>query len=160
MATLQKFKCSRCDKDFTAGDWLCGDGYPHEVKSKVYYMLDAPAYKEDCKFSRTVVCNVIPERKEMRGLDSITIPGVHVEFVRGVFETADPQLQVGLDSRKNIFTGEDGRAKWEVCYLSDTEKQEMDKMKLRAEVTRLQQEKNALLADIQARAKKPVAVGA
>jgi len=131
------------------------------LENKVYYMLDAPAYKEDCKYSRTIVCNIIPEKRENRGMDQITIPGVHVEFVRGLYETNDPQLQVGLDSRKNIFSGDEGRARWESVYLSDSEKQEMDKMKLRAEITRLQQEKNNLLAEVQAKAKRQnLSVGA
>ena len=156
---LQKWTCTRCDNDFQAPEWHCADGHAHTVKSKTYYMLDAPADKRDCKFSQTVVCNVVPERREVRGTETIVIPGTNVTFVRGLFETDDPQLQIGLNNRKHILQGQDGLVRWQEAYFSDQEKQELEQMKLKAEITRLQSEKNQLLAEVQAKTRKSVSDG-
>lgn len=151
---LEKFKCTNCGKDFEAGDWLCKSGEAHTVESKRYYMTDAPAYKEDCKYSRTIVCNVIPEKKQTIGTDIVTIPGVNVEFIRGMFETDNPQLQMGLNKRVNIFSGPDGEKRWQAAYLSKDEKADMEQAKLRSELSRLQSENNSLLSQVQEKARK------
>lgn len=151
---LQKFNCLNCEKEFEAGDWYCKDGSLHRVQSKIYYVIDAPADRRDCKNSRLMILNLIPERQETRGNDIVRVPGKHVEFVRGLYETDDPQYQIALDKRNNVFHGDEGRKLWENAYMSDAEKQQLDKIRLQGEVNRLQVERNQLLAEVQASKKK------
>jgi len=151
---LNKWMCTRCEKEFESGQWHCADGHPHTVTPKTYYMLDAPADKRDCKFSQTIICNVIPERREARGIETIIIPGTNVTFIRGLFDTADPQIQIGLDNRKHVLQGEEGLKRWQEAYFSDQEKTELRNMEQRAEISRLQADYNKLLAEVQAKARK------
>jgi len=146
---LRKFHCLNCDKEFDAGDWMCKSGEAHVVTSKRYYMTDAPFDKRDAKHSRTMICGVIPETKEMRGQDQVVVPGINVEFVRGMYETQDPHIQMRLDNRPGVLQGEEGKAAWEAAYLSKEERSEFEQNKLRTELDRLQADNNRLLAQIQ-----------
>ena len=146
---LQEFKCTRCEKKFRAPEWDCADGQPHEVEEKEYYVLDAPADRRDCRNSRLTICNVIPEQKRTQGNDIIFIPGTNVEFIRGTFKTSSPQIQMGLDHRKGVYHGAEGKKLWEDKYFSDTEKAEMQRIEMRSEMQRMEHQKNELLAQVQ-----------
>jgi hypothetical protein len=147
---LAKWKCVNCGIEFEAGDWFCKSGEPHTIETKKYYVLDAPSDKRDCKNARLQILNVVPEHREnVPGGDTRVVPGIHVEFVRGLYETDNPQLQMALDKRRNVLSGDEGKREWERVYFSDAEKSEMEQMRLRGEITRLQQENNRVLAEQQ-----------
>lgn len=151
---LQKFHCLNCDKDFESGNWNCASGETHIVAEKTYYVRDAPADKRDCKNARLNMNNVIPESKVMEGQDTIVVPGVHIVFVRGQYETNNPRIQMNLDKRHNVYQGESGLKQWEQDYFSDAEKVELRERALKAQISRLENEKNSLLADVQNRTKQ------
>ena len=151
---LEKWTCTACEKEFLAGEWNCPVGVNHVVEVKEYFILDAPADHNDRIHSRNLICNVIPEKQETRGNDIIRVPGVHAEFVRGKFATSDPQMQMHLNKRKNILSGPAGEKAWEGNYLTDKEKSFRKEMDLQAQITRLQADKNELLAKVQAGARK------
>lgn len=157
---LQKFSCTRCEREFEAGNWECVSGEAHLVAEKTFYILDAPADPNDRIHSRNLICNIIPEKQETRGNDIIRIPGTHVEFVRGKFSTADPQIQMRLEQRKNILSGEDGKKRWESNYYTDKEKSNLAAMEQQAKITRLENDYNKLLMETQQKARKPQTVGA
>lgn len=151
---LQTWKCTNCEEQFKAGDWHCKSGEAHVVENKTYYVTDAPADRRDCKNARLVIHNIIPEKRETSGVDVKVIPGVHVEFIRGQYATDDPQLQMGLDKHKGVLSGPEGMKAWEQVYFSDAEKQELNRIRLKGENSRLEAENNRLLAEIQAKQKK------
>lgn len=151
---LLKFTCTRCEKDFEAGSWECQSGESHIVADRTYYMLDAPSDPNDRIHSRNLICNVIPEKQETRGNDIVRIPGVHIEFVRGKFATTDPQIQMRLEQRKNILWGDEGKKRWENNYYTDKEKSNLASMELQAKISRLENENNKLLAEVQGKAKR------
>jgi hypothetical protein len=152
---LQKFDCLRCEKKFEVGDWLCASGESHIVKPETYYVLDAPMDKRDCKNARLQMLNVIPEGKIMRGQDAHVVPGTNIEFVRGLYSTDNPHIQMALNNRHNVFRGEEGRKMWEAVYFSNEEKRELEAMELRGKVQRLENERNTLLEQVKSRAKVP-----
>lgn len=145
---LAKFKCLNCNKEFEAGDWNCASGEAHTVESKRYYVMDAPMDRRDCKNARLQMLNVIPEGKIMRGQDSHVVPGTNIEFVRGVYETDNPHIQMALDKRNKVFHGEEGKKMWEAVYYSNEEKRELEAMELRGKVQRLENERNSLLDQV------------
>ena len=154
---LATFSCTNCQKTFEAGSWFCKSGEPHTVASKTYYVLDAPADKRDCKNARLQIMNIIPERSITEpGGHTRVMPGHHIEFIRGLFETDNPQIQLALDKRRNVHYGEEGKKLWEAAYFSNEEKAEFERLRLNREITRLQNENNALLNKVMA--EKEVAV--
>lgn len=159
---LTKMHCLNCDKDFKPGDWECMPGVSHEVPRKTYYMDDAPTVVQydalnnrhpyiDKKSARTLVLNIPPERKEQSGDEFIRIPGGSVEFVRGLYETSNPEIQFYLDRKAGLCTKE----RWEEVYLNDDEKLQMQQMKVRADQARIQHENNELLRKIQEMEARP-----
>lgn len=151
---LAKFKCLNCEKEFEAGSWKCADGSDHIVAEKTYYVRDAPADKRDCKNARLQILNVVPESKVILGGDTHIIPGSHVEFVRGRYATQSPQLQIGLDRHKGVFSGPEAEAQWKDDYLSDDEKVRMRDINQKALISRLENERNDLLSKVQAQVKR------
>lgn len=144
-----------CNKEFKTGDWLCAGGVKHLVESKRYYMDDAPTHTEwrdgrpyiNKGASQTQVLNIPPERKEREGDDVRLIPGGTVTFIRGMFETTDPEVQFYLDRKEGLVN----EARWREVYLNDDEKMQMEKMALAAEKQRFENEKNELLEQIKRR---------
>jgi len=153
---IAKFHCLNCEKDFEAGDWNCSDGSGHIVKDKTYYVLDAPMDKRDCKNARLQMLNVIPEGKITRGTDTHVVPGTNIEFVRGLYSTNNPHIQMALDKRNKVFQGEEGRKMWEAVYFSNEEKKELEVLNLKAQNQRLENERNSLLQQVQDKAKQRV----
>jgi hypothetical protein len=157
---LKKFKCLRCDKEFEAGSWNCADGKSHLLEIKTYYMLDCPFVPKDGGDPRirerahVQVLNVVPESKRTVGTDVFIIPGTHVDFYGGRFSTADPALQYGLDNHPKVFHGEEGMRLWENNYYTEPEKRERENTKLKGEISRLENERNTLLQQVQEKAKK------
>lgn len=157
---LQTFgTCTNCGEEVRAPNFQCPTGEQHIVEPKKYYMDDAPTDpggREPGTFrplgiplrdSQTIICNLIPERKEMHGNDIHRIPGRNVTFKRGLYETADPEEQYYLDKR--IGKGLCNRERWEQVYLTPEQRMQMDHMKLEADNKRLEQERNELLAQVQ-----------
>ena len=153
---LQKFTCLDCEKNFTAGNFTCVTGKNHVVASKRYYMNDAPTVVSvvnghpvvNKRDSMTQIQNIPPE-KRVAGPDGNerVIPGGQVVFVRGMFETNDPEQQFWLDQHKGMCS----EAEWQAAYLNEEEKLELERMELAAERTRLEGMKNELLAQVQSR---------
>ena len=152
---LQEFDCTNCQKHFKAGDWNCASGEVHTVAPVTYYLLDAPHDHNDRIHARTIISNVIPETQITRGNDIIRIPGTAVEFVRGRLETSDPQIQMRLNTRNGVFRGDEGFKRWQDNYLTNEEKNAIDRFNLKDQVTRLEQERNDLLAKVKADKSKP-----
>lgn len=158
---LSKWFCLDCEKEFTAGKWVCASGAGHRVATKRYYMNDAPTVVTmvnnkptiNKKDSRTMIMNIPPEGRTT-GPDGNerVIPGGNVLFVRGLFDTDDPCQQFWLDQHKGVFSGEHGKALWEAAYLNEDEKLQIERMEFEAERSRFQMEKNSLLEQVQKRA--------
>lgn len=154
---LKKFKCLECEKEFTAGQWICASGDGHKVATKRYYMSDAPTVvttvdgkqvvnKRD---SGTLVMNIPPERRTT-GPDGNerVLPGGTAQFIRGLYETSDPEKQFWLDQKKGLCT----ESEWQNAYLNDQEKMDLERMEMAAERSRLVAERNSLLEQVQKRA--------
>src|SRR6266567_8553655 len=104
---IPKYRCLECDKEFSPPDFECLPGVYHVVALKRYYMDDAPTVAEirdGAKFinkgiSQTQILNIPPE-KQIREGDQITRqPGGSVTFVRGLYETSNPEIQFYLDRK-------------------------------------------------------------
>lgn len=158
---LPTWKCLDCEKEFRAGNWTCLSGAGHKVAPKRYYMNDAPTVMTlvngratiNKRDSQTMVMNIPPETRTT-GPDGNerVIPGGQVVFVRGIYETGDPQQQFWLDQHKGIFSGDHGKALWEAAYLNEDERMQLERMELAAERARLESERNSLLEQVQNRA--------
>ena len=155
---IPTFHCLECDKNFKPGEYECTPGQKHVVKAKRYYMDDAPTVPEwrdgrpfiNKGASRTVVLNIPPEQVRKEGEEIVRVPGGSVEFVRGMFETTDPEHQFYLDRKAGLCSEE----RWKEVYLNDDEKMQIEKMQLAAERTRLENERNELLAHVKASQRK------
>ena len=150
---LQKFKCLDCEKEFKVGDYVCVTGVNHKVVSKRYYMSDAPTIADasgnvNKRDSATLILNIPPE-KRTTGPDGNerVLPGGSAQFIRGMYETSDPEQQYWLDQHKGMCT----KKEWEAAYLNDREKMELDRMNFAAERQRFESERNELLAQVQKR---------
>jgi hypothetical protein len=154
---MQNFHCLECGKDFKAGDWICMGGIAHKVASKRYYMDDAPTVTSwrdgrpyiDKGAARTQILNIPPEKQIREGEQTTRIPGGSVEFVRGMFETADPEIQFYLERKGGLCSEE----RWREVYLNDDEKNQIRNMDLAAREQRLVDRENELLTSVKARAK-------
>lgn len=146
---LQTWKCKNCEQEFKAGDWICATGENHVVEAKAYYMDDAPTVADrDGKIDKhatTTVLNIPPERQVKVGNDVQRQGGGSVVFVRGRFDTTDPEQQFYLDKHKGLCN----KARWEAVYFSSEEKQQMERMELDARQRRIEAQENALLAKVQ-----------
>jgi hypothetical protein len=150
-----------CEKEFTAGKWICQTGANHRVASKRYYMNDAPTVVSiidgratvNKRDSATLVMNIPPERRIMGpdGQERV-VPGGNVQFIRGIYETDNPEQQFWLDQHGGIFTGDHGKALWTAAYLNESEKMDIERMELAAERSRLEADRNSLLEQVQKRA--------
>lgn len=155
---LPTYHCLECDKDFKAGSWDCGaTGQNHVIALKKYFMADAPTIVQydaehnrrpyiDMKSARTIVLNMPPERRVQDGDEIRIIPGGSIEFIRGRFETTNPELQFHLDRKQGLCTEE----RWNEVYLNDDEKMQIRQMQLDADRGRLESERNELLAQVRA----------
>lgn len=151
---LPTYHCLECEKDFKAGEWECTPGQNHVVTSKAYFMDDAPTvpeWRDGEKFinkatARTLVLNIPPEKKVQDGDEVIRIPGGSVEFVRGRFDTSNPELQFFLDRKQGLCTYE----RWKEVYWTDNEKLYEKQQELKAAQNRLQSERNELLEKVRA----------
>src|SRR5579859_3144975 len=159
---LPTMHCLECDKDFKPGNWECTPGIPHVVPLKKYFMDDAPTVIQydalnnrhpyiDKKSARTLVLNIPPERKEQNGDEFIRIPGGSVEFVRGRYETTNPEIQFYLDRKAGLCSEE----RWNEVYLNDDEKLQIQQMQVKAAQHRLEQDRNELLERIKNLEAKP-----
>ena len=154
-----------CGEEVTAPNFHCKSGRKHEVVPKTYYKDDAPSdpgarmpgtYQpigQPLKDSKTLVCNVIPERREQRGHETITIPGVNAEFARGMFTTTDPEMQYWMDVHAERG-GCVSKDRWAEVYLTPQQKADIKRMELEAENKRLEKEHSDLLAQVQAARQK------
>jgi hypothetical protein len=155
---LSNWKCTRCGQSFSAGDWNCKDGSAHQITAKVYYVNDAPSNRKDeqaMRSSRLIMANVVPEQKFIRNNDVVQVPGINVEFIRGMLSTTDPKIQNALDQRSGVFQGDEGKKIWGDAYLTGPEKAEIERNKLMADNKRLENERNELLAKVKAESVKP-----
>lgn len=152
---IQTMKCVECEKEFKPGDWECMPGVAHVVVAKRYYMDDAPTVPEirdGSKFinkgiSQTQVLNIPPEKQIREGENTTRIPGGSVTFVRGLYETSNPEIQFYLDRKAGLCT----EARWREVYLNDDEKVQIKNLELSAREQRLSERENDLLATVKAR---------
>lgn len=156
-------KCEICGKQVTFPDFECAMGN-HVVAPVIYYMDDAPSdpgarmpgtfipIGQPLRDSQTMICNLVPPRKIMRGHEVHEEPGRNVVFKRGMYETTDPQEQFYLELR--MGKGLVDRARWEEVYLTPQQKGDLKRMELEREVKRLETERNSLLSEVQSRQKK------
>lgn len=153
---LAKYHCTRCEADFTAGDWHCKTGEVHVVAPETYYVMDAPAIKTDAqamKSSGLIMANVLPEQRIIKGNDVQVVPGTNVHFVRGTHSTTDPRIQDALNQRKGVHRGPEGIALWEKEYLTASEKSDINDARQKKYIERLENERNSLLEQVKEKAK-------
>lgn len=145
---LQEYNCINCEKKFKAGDWVCQTGHQHVVGKVRYYMDDAPTVadaqgrvrKGD---SQTTVLNMPPQKYVMdHSGNSVMVPGGAITFVRGMYETSDPEIQYCLQGHKGLCSEE----RWKEVYLDTSEKMELKRIELAAREQRIIQQENELLA--------------
>lgn len=148
---LQKFKCTACEKQFEAGDWLCKTGAKHVVDKVRYFMDDAPTVPDGDgrirkKDSMTQILNMPPEKYVSDGNGGQKcIPGGSIFFVRGIYETSDPEIQFHLNGHRGLCSEE----RWKEVYLDKEEKLELRNLELAAREQRIQQRENELLNKVQ-----------
>lgn len=150
--------CLECDKDFKPGDWQCLPGIQHRVPAERYYMDDAPTVPEwrdgrpfiNKGASRTQILNIPPEKQIREGEQVTRIPGGSIEFVRGMYETEDPEIQFYLDRKQGLVT----EARWREVYLNDDEKLQMSKLELAAREQRVAERENELLTAVKSKARE------
>lgn len=127
MADKKQFKCTgECGKEFSFGDWECFPGLKHTVAPKTYYKDDAPFcdFKRDpdglsFRTSRTFV-HVIPEKRLKDETGSIAIQAASpVCFIRGKYETTDPEQQFYIERAKIDV----GKERWYEAYHTPIQKQ-------------------------------------
>ena len=123
----QAFTCTRCKKGFNAGEWHCKDGNRHAVPSKTYYVRGEGLSVHYGPVKGTDVQN------HVRGV---------ITFVRGMYQTADPEQQEFLDTYPGCISSDE----WRETHLDAKEKEVLAKNATQ----RLQKENNELLAKIQA----------
>lgn len=151
---LPTFHCLECDQDFKPPHWECAPGQKHTVTSKRYYMDDAPTVPEwrdnrpyvNKGASQTLVLNIPPEATVRNGEEYMRVPGGTVLFIRGMFETSDPEQQFHLDRKPGLVSKE----RWTEVYLNDDEKLQIEKMAIAADRQRIENERNDLLAQVKA----------
>lgn len=157
---LPTYHCLECDKDFKAFEWDCkATGQNHLVTAKRYYMADAPTVPEirdgalfvDKSKARTQVMNIPPERKMQEAGETVRVPGGDVWFIRGMFETNNPEQQFYLDRKEGLCSYE----RWKEVYWTDAEKANELRYGLEADRHRLESERNELLAQVKAMQEKP-----
>lgn len=149
---LQQYKCLKCDKKFTEGDWTCIDKISnHMVEPKTYRCLDAPADPGrpaegslmPVVRGRTMVCNIPPPKKVMESGEVRYIGEGAVEFVNGAYTTDDPEKQYWLDKKRAYNATEE---QWKNVWLTKDERLAEKELALRAMQARLEHEQNQLLA--------------
>jgi hypothetical protein len=148
---LPTWTCLLCEKEFRAGNWNCASGGGHVVKPKRYYMNDAPTVPDasgnvNKRDAGTLILNIPPETRTT-GPDGNerVIPGGSAQFVRGIYETNDPQKIFWLDQHKGMCS----EAEWKAAYLNDREKMDIEKMEIAAMRLKLDSDRNELLAHVQ-----------
>jgi len=161
---IKKQTCLECAKEFVTGDWICLDGTSnHRVEPKTYRSLDVPTAEGKTPEgtlppvirSRTMVCNVPPPRKVMEGEDVKWVGEGAVEFINGVFTTADPELQYWLDKKPGYQATEE---QWKAVWLRPEERLAAKELELKARESRLENDENALLAATQRKVKSETVV--
>lgn len=157
-------KCEQCGTEVKAPDFECITGGNHIVKSKTYYMDDAPSDPGarapgtfiplglPLRDSQTQILNLVPSKKVTRGHEVHEQMGRNVTFKRGIYETSDPEEQFYLELRqgKGLVSYE----RWSEVYLTPQQKSDMKRASLEAELKRLETERNSLLDQVQAKQKK------
>lgn len=148
---LPTWKCEVCNKKFTVNEWVCADGVSnHIVETKQYYLADAPtdgSSSDELSHGQTIICNIPPDKKIQKGNEVHIQPGGNVTFIRGQYSSTDPEIQYWLDL-KGGFCNKD---RWNEVWLSREQKNEMKEMDLRAREQRLENDRNELLTQTQAK---------
>lgn len=149
---IEKMKCTECEKEFIPGAWECLPGVYHVVVAKRFYMDDAPTVpeiREGVRYinkgaSQTQILNIPPERQIKEGEDVRRIPGGSVTFIRGLYETSNPEIQFYLDRKAGLCS----EARWREVYLNDDEKVQIRNLDLASREQRLADRENDLLASV------------
>jgi hypothetical protein len=131
------FVCTRCGKDFRPPQWTCDDGYRHTVELKTYYV-------------RTQGLSV--HYGPVRGNQVQSKHRGVLTFVRGMYQTADPEQQEFLDQYKGCISAEE----WRDINLDPKERDVMKKK----HAERLEKENNDLLSKIKALEEEKAALAA
>jgi hypothetical protein len=156
--SLATWKCLTCSKDFTVGEWACVDGQSnHLVERREYLLADAPTDAghpasggmDSKRDGRTRVCNIPPDKHVVINGEVHIQPGGYVEFIRGRFSTDNPEIQYCLDKKGGFCT----EAQWENAWLSQSQQLQIERGKLDALKTRLENERNELLAQTREKVK-------
>lgn len=157
----KKWKCTNpdCSKDFGVGEWVCVDGSSnHVVTEKIYRSCDPPINPGEpadgslppIVRGRTIVCNIPPPKKSMVDGDVRMIGEGSVEFINGIYATTDPEIQYWLDKKPGYQSTED---QWKRAWLSKSELLAEKEENLRVMQERLENEQNALLAQVKQKAR-------
>jgi|SRR5580704_105107 hypothetical protein len=155
---LPTWKCLNCQKKFNIGEWLCSDGQSnHVVESKEYLLNDAPSdpghpapgstINVALRDGRTRVCSIPPDKRVVVNGETQLVPGGYVEFIRGEFHTADPEIQYWLDKKGGFCT----REQWNIAWLTEGQQLLLEREQLAGMRTRLENDRNELLSQTKQR---------
>ncbi len=131
MSTKKSWKCLECDKTFGYGDWNCPDGRKHAVEAKTYF---SPAENLRTYVVEERLITTMDGRQQMR-------PARSVEFVKGQYNTSDPEDQYALDVEDGLITQE----QWRVRYISLEERLAQRERELKSREERLKASENEYL---------------
>jgi hypothetical protein len=134
-----KHKCTLCNKEFEAPNYECRTGTYHTVAQKTYYSK-ADSMLVMWKTDKTLY-------DHSGGGRVVQMPGKNAKFVRGVFQTADPEEQDFFDTFNDLCTYEE----WEQARFSSEELLAKKQRELEA-AKRAVEETNELLKKLQAEA--------
>jgi hypothetical protein len=164
MPTIKRtWTCTECGKEFGVGEWTCADGTSnHKVELKTYRSLDVPTAEGTTPpgilppviRSRTMVCNVPPPHKIMDGGDAKMVGEGSVEFINGVFLTTDPEQQYWLDKKPGYQATKE---QYDSVWLSAEARNANKEIELKAREERLENDRNDLLGQTQAKVKRETA---
>lgn len=117
MAISKEYKCTRCGDAFKTGKWNCEDGQRHQVEFKTYY---------------TSTEGLTLHYGQVQGDDVMSHARGVLTFVRGTYQTTDPEQQEVLDSYPGCVSYE----VWKETHIDEKERASMaQRDKVRMEKT-------------------------
>jgi hypothetical protein len=127
----KEFTCTRCDEKFTPGNWNCNDGQRHSVELKTYY---------------TSTEGLTLHYGPVHGEDVMSHSRGVLTFVRGTYQTTDPEQQETLDTYPGCISFE----RWKETHIDEKERAAM----AAREKVRLEKTNNDLLETVRKQAEE------
>lgn len=161
-----KAKCLACGETVTFerdaahpdGNWDCKKlpGH-HKVQEKIYFHLGGghlQNLRERRGWSPTVILRAGYAITDPKTGAQMMQPTIRVTFPGQQLATEDPEIQFLVEKKndKSIAWGNEGRREWQRVYLSQEQQKDLANAELES-INKQIRDSNALLADVQGRAK-------